>query len=249
MRSYDPSDEDDVITVREERIEPWMLECLARNPGYRGWGPYEDCMANEGGGWHGRCLFDTWSSFGPWGLDDLNECVNFYFYAERDSRDCKACEASGQNPETKRIADEFYDFDSTGRRWCDRLTEDEVDALWAQNRLRFHFSEKPLAEQVNAKERTRAGVHDAINRCILVETRAKRLGVWGACEHCQGQGSIYTSEAARLGLVLWMLHPRKGAARGVDVKNIRQDEVPAVLEWLRKAAERNAQRFECVSRP
>jgi hypothetical protein len=38
-------------------------------------------------------------------------------------------------------------------------------------------------------------VHDGINRCILVETRAKRLGVYGHCEYCDGQGDIFQSEA------------------------------------------------------
>jgi Mg2+-importing ATPase len=49
--------------------------------------------------------------------------------------------------------------------------------------------------------------------------------------------------ATILGIVLCYLHPRKGCSRGVRVKEIRRDELPAVLAFLKTAADRNAERF------
>lgn len=47
----------------------------------------------------------------------------------------------------------------------------------------------PFAEEVNAMDnRGGMGSHDAINRWILIETRAKRLGVYGKCQKCKGSG-------------------------------------------------------------
>lgn len=48
----------------------------------------------------------------------------------------------------------------------------------------------PSAEEVNAKQ-YRGFIHDAINRWILVEVRAKRLGVYGKCLKCRGKGSKF----------------------------------------------------------
>lgn len=246
MRSYDPQDADDVKTAQDTRAEPWMLECIAMNPAYVHWGPYEDYMCSKDEGWGGRVIVDDWKAFGPWSLDDLNECANFYFYVERDSINCEACGQSGLNPASHAVAEDFYDFARTGRRWVDNITQDEADALVAEGRLTDFTRNgiaRPTAEQVNAWSRGGGFGHDAINRWILVETRCKRLGVWGECSACGGSGSIYTSETARLGLVLWMLHPRKGASRGVDVKNITRETLPQAIGWLRDAGKRNAERF------
>lgn len=133
---------------------------------------------------------------------------------------CSACSGTGLNAETKRINDEFYDFDRTGRRWVDNLTQDEVDALVAQGRLAeftHHIELKkgwvpndppthPTAEQVNAWSRGPGMGHDAINRWILVKARAKRLGVYGECPGCGGEGSIWSSEESRLAAEAWQEH-------------------------------------------
>ncbi|RJQ46860.1 MAG: hypothetical protein C4534_02100 [Gaiellales bacterium] len=122
----------------------------------------------------------------------------------RYSTKCPACDGSGHNPATKQIEDDWYDFAGTGRRWSDNLTQDEVDALIEEGRLhdltsRFVRGEgwlptghHPTAEEVNLWSRQGLG-HDAINRWICVETRAKRLGTWGSCERCQGEGEVWTS--------------------------------------------------------
>lgn len=191
-------------------------------------------------------------------------------------RACKECDQTGYNPETKQIADCFYDHDGFGnswtydygfapdgspasrppwrilgesRSWCDAITQDEVDALVAHGRLinfthdivpgegwqpkvwetkgywcpkcheavpqlsSEHHSDvcmctgdetimdlldgddirlhTPTAEEVNLWDSLGGmGGHDAINRWILIETRAKRFGVWGHCSQCRGNGEL-----------------------------------------------------------
>jgi len=240
-------DEEDEAELVEIRAEPWMRSMLRLNPDYTGWGPHEDYMCSKGQGWNSSVDSPSWKKFGPWNLDDLNEVVNFYFYITRDSEDCKECGASGYNPQTKLLSDSFYAHSSpSGVGWNDAITEDEVAALVLKGRLGAEGSSVPTAKEVNASQRGGPKFllqHDAINRFILIETRAKRLGVWGNCDKCDGKGYRYTAETARLGLVLWVLHPRKGASRGVDVRNVSREDIPGVLAFLRSAAERNAMRF------
>ena len=54
---------------------------------------------------------------------------------------------------------------------------------------------------------------------------------------------IYDEPEAKIALQLWFLHPRKGCSRGVYVKNIEESDVPNVIEYLKEAAKRNAERF------
>lgn len=280
MRQF-PEDDDDRKEVERQRIPAWMLDCLKLNPKYVHWGPYEDYMWKPGAnepdpppptniidamftpkknhGWDSRVITEKWAER-SFDLDELNEVVNFYFYAQRDSQNCAACGGSGSNPATKLIADTFYEHSSpTGEFWNDKITQDEVDALVEHHRLHdltsvFVAGEgwkkkdgpNPTAAEVNAWQRGRGMGHDGINRWILIETRARRLGVYGKCEACEGHGGVFTADSARLGLVLWVLHPRKGCSRGVDIRNIREDELPAVFSYLSEAAQRNADRFKGI---
>lgn len=129
-------------------------------------------------------------------------------------RECPFCFGSGLNPATRQISDDFYDFAHTGRRWSDNVTQDEVDALVEHDRLREWrgpverwVSVPRTAAEVNAanaRDRSPFGdmSHDGINRWILIETRAKRLGVYGHCEACDG-GTIWRSPEARAEYEAW----------------------------------------------
>ncbi len=242
MRHY-PKDEYDFKELQKLNAENWMVECLKMDPDYCSWGNYEDYMCHDGNGWDSRCEFNSIQDGGLWGLDVLNELVNFYFEIYRKGENCKNCDQSGYNEETKKISDDWYDFNRTGKRWCNNITQDEVDALWEKNRLHFNFKEKPMAEEVNEKRKGQVFIHDAINKFICIEQRAKRLGVWGYCEQCDGTGYIYTEPKAKLGLQLWILHPRKGCSRGVYIKNIKQEELPVIITYLKEAQKRNNERF------
>jgi hypothetical protein len=137
MRQYDPSSkyfhysQED---AKELNAPEWMLQTLTMNPSYTSWGPYEDYMCGGGTGWSSPLFYESWSMF-DFGLDDLNEVVNFYFEIEKP----------------------------------------DVVAV--------------------------------------------------------------------LNLVLWIIHPRKGASRGVEVKNIQQSDLPNIIKYLKEARDRNHNRF------
>ena len=45
--------------------------------------------------------------------------------------------------------------------------------------------------------------HDGINACILCRHRAQQAGVYGQCEHCKGEGTLYRDDAARQQVEDW----------------------------------------------
>ena len=259
------------------KAKEWQLNLLKKNPDYCSWGNFEDYMwSKKDSGWNSSVELESFKEI--WSLDDYNEVVNFYFEVYRKNHQCPHCEGSNHNKETKKISDDWYDFDHTGRKWCSKITDVEVKALVESNRLSDFFDrgvyfekkenqwysrkdgelikietpEYPLAKDVNdwnerrGKFAKKVGIgHDAINRWICVETRAKHLGIFGHCEHCEG-GYIYDEPEARVALQLWVLHPRKGASRGIYIKNIEENEVEDVLKYLKQAAERNANRFSKI---
>lgn len=226
---------------------PWQLETLKYNPSYTSWGPHEDYMGKEGSGWDCRQVFASWADFGPWGLDDLNECVNFYFSVNRASEECPVCLGNGYHRDAQTVVNTFYShMNPRGEHWNDKITEDEVAALVKAGRLTEWTGKgkTPTAAEVNAAQnRGPFSGHDAINRMILTSTRLERLGLPVECDECEGHGHVFTAPDARVSLTLWMLHPRKGCSRGVEIETIREDELPPVVEWLRTAAARNADRF------
>lgn len=244
MRSYpDMEDKWDRQDVERLNAEPWMLELLRVNPAYPHWGPQEDYMGKRGNaGWEAPVFVESWEEFGPWELDDYNEAVHFYFSVVRDSEDCQTCGGDGYHPEARRVVDTFYaHMNPQGEHWNDKITQDEVDALVERGRVPAGST----AAEINAQNRpgARGLGHDAINRGILIERRLERLGLPQTCPTCQGHGSTYTDEAAHVTLTLWMLHPRKGASRGVEIQRITPQDLAAVRAFLEKAALRNAERF------
>lgn len=243
MIRYYPQDKYDWEEIEDMglRKNDWKLNVLKKNPEYLGWGNYEDYMcSNKESGYGSPVELEDVDSL--WELDDLNELVNFYFTIHRNSKECKYCDGTGLNALTKELEKSWYDFENKGTRWCDRITQDEVDALWDDGRLKGGFKSKPTAEEVNQWERKGFG-HDAINRAICVEQRAKKLGVWGYCSTCEGKGYNYTEDEAHLGLQMWFIHPRKGASRGVYLKNIEKNELEKVIKYLKEAKARNNERF------
>jgi hypothetical protein len=128
---------------------------------------------------------------------------------------CKACDRTGFNPATRRLEEDFYGRGQEG--WQHSITQDEVAALVTAGRLHdlactwtprkqnedgtwsggwepklTETGEQymPTAEEVNHWSRTEPMGHDGVNRWILVETRAKRLGIYGKCEYCNGEGEL-----------------------------------------------------------
>lgn len=110
MRSFDPDDEYDRSHFAKLNAAPWMVYHLSLNPTYTCWGPGEDSMAvasADSGTVADSMELDAWSKFGPWALDEYNECANFYFELDRDSKKCDACE-NGYSPQATRFQNEWY---------------------------------------------------------------------------------------------------------------------------------------------
>ncbi|MDE2103856.1 MAG: hypothetical protein KGL39_41850 [Patescibacteria group bacterium] len=227
--------------------------------GYVGWGPHEDAMCDKGN-WRESISFPSWAAFWAEFADhdpDLNLVADFYF--DQETRPCETCERehlNGYNPATKRIADAFYPHSCPRdmKPWHDKITQDEVQALVDAGRLRVWDKEEniwkspdpvPTAEAFNTANR-RGGLdgHDAINHCILIKTRATRLGVYGHCAECDG--TTY-HETGSMVLNLWLLHPRKGASRGVEIKGVTESDLPQIRDYLRKSWEVHLRHWNWVT--
>lgn len=247
MRHYDQDE------AGKLNAEQWQLDLIKLNPGYVSWGPHEDYMWKEGKSWDSSVIMPTWSEFGPWKLDEYNECVNFYFSVIRNSNDCPTCGGNGYHRDAQEVVSTFYaHMNERGEHWNDKITQDEVQALMDSGRLSDFTRGKPegcvpTAADVNAAQNTRGFMgHDGINRLILTKARLERLGLPVLCDHCGGSGSVFTAPEAHVTLTLWMLHPRKGCSRGVEIERVEQSDLPSIFAFLREAAERNAQRFSAI---
>lgn len=137
--------------------------------------------------------------------------------------DCKKCYGTGYNEATRKLKDDWYAYSrSDGREgWGLHLEQEDVDALLERDRL-WHFTRVPInkwqlwvvlqkraaggnswlpfnngyhptAKEVNAWARKGIG-HDALNRNICVEARAKRMEIYGLCDHCNGEGVWYVND-------------------------------------------------------
>lgn len=122
-----------------------------------------------------------------------------------------------------------YRFDEDSGKWYGRIGGERCEVC---------VPEYPTPEEVNEWSKSGIG-HDAINKYICVRSRAERLGVYGWCESCNGRGKIKTGDT-RIALYMWLLHPRKGASRGVQVKSVRVKDLPQVMDFLSKSRGRMA---------
>lgn len=269
MRHY-PETPKEFEQLEYLNVLPWQALMLKRNPSYVSWGNTEDYMFNKSEGWNSPQVIESWKEI--WAQDDLNEIVNGYYFLSRAHKECQDCSGDGLNKETTKIANAWYNQDGAGLRWCDNITQDEVEALVRQGRLEsfvdssIHFDEDtgrwlkrtagdtvlyseceppqmPSAEQVNKWYKTAIFGHDSINRWICIETRAKRLGVYGKCQTCKGNGFLYTEDTGSLNLQLWVIHPRKGCSRGLIVKNICESDIPSIEAYFQQALSRTNERF------
>lgn len=50
-------------------------------------------------------------------------------------------------------------------------------------------------------------------------------------------------DIAHVSLTLWIIHPRFGASRGLEISFIQENELTDIFAYLREAAHRNAKRF------
>lgn len=137
------------------------------------------------------------------------------------------------------VAEGKIDRSSAMQRWESRNRA--VDVTCKDGTIRNYqvrWRDQVSAEEVNQLSDTRGLFHDAINQWICVEQRAKRLGVWGKCRICKGDGRVYTEPKGRLMLVLWVANPKTGQSYGVEIHNITKAEIPAVHTYIRECGAR-----------
>lgn len=240
--------------IKEMKAKPWQINLLKMNPEYTSWGPHEDYMWVKGEGWNSPIIKESWQDFSDWKLDDYNECVNFYFELNRKSENCSC--GDGYHPEARSVVDSFYNHRApNGVGWRDKITQDEYEVLLKEGRVDCKNYNLPkeereylTLEEVNYQNspQGRGMGHDSINQHILVQARLSRLGIPMLCPLCNGKAYNYVEDFATVSLILWMLHPRKGASRGVEIKNIKKKDLPEVFAYLREAAQRNANRFSKI---
>lgn len=90
-------------------------------------------------------------------------------------------------------ADRLWDFTRIARNEQQRKDVQEKIKSGHNSWLPYNNGYIPTPEEVNEWNKKGIG-HDAINRWICVEARAKHLGVYGHCEICNGEGVIWQSE-------------------------------------------------------
>lgn len=252
-------------------IEKWQLDLLKLNPNYLAWGCYEDYMCSDDAGWRTRSILNDFSEM--WKLDDLNECVNFYFELYRENHQCPECEGHRLNKKTIELYNTWYKhLNDQNYSWADKLEKEEIYALMKSGRLdksltnniRCYFDndkkewrgwkngqnikikepEIPDDLKVNSFYKKGFG-HDSLNCWICVKARAKKLGVYGKCGNCI-DGYIYDEEKGKAALQLWILHPRKGCSKGVYIKEIKKEDLNNVFKYLLEAKKRNNKRFSKI---
>lgn len=241
MRSYTPGDEWDEKELARLEPQPWMVKQLELNPEYVHWGPGEDYMdgVDEQRGWGSGIEKDGWGE-GPFELDNLNEAVHFYFAIHRESFDCALCK-KGVTIEAQELKE------SLGLPFWYRPTDEHLIVLHRERRFHLPEGVEPTIENLRANVQPKGIMVDAITEHVLLEHECKKAGIWHICNACGGAGYIYADDhPAYLSLIVWLLHPRKGASRGMTVKNITQEDLPKVYAFLAHAAKRNAERFEKV---
>jgi hypothetical protein len=226
--------------------------------------PARDCETCKGYGHHPDAQWVTESWYrhsSPFTKSDANELRAKAVLEQFGSRFNDSAVGRGTLPPNDvlaRYGQPFLEHCVTtmenGGEWSTNLTQDEVDELVKEGRLSDFTREwvqgegwkptghSPTAAEVNAKAKTSAMVHDAINSWICQRRRCERLGIPYECPTCEGHGKLFTGPA-HLSLTLWALHPRKGASRGVEIKHVERGEVAKAVEFLQRAAERNAERF------
>jgi len=86
-----------------------------------------------------------------------------------------------------------YQVDRSGRGWVPTWVPQWVPVKIGR---RLPVLQYPTPVGVNAWAKSGCLGHDTINQGICVKTRCKRLGVWGYCEVCGGDGDVWKPSRA-----------------------------------------------------
>lgn len=160
--------------------------------------------------WYGKLPFDPTSTGStPWRHDSPGVRA----FAERNVGNAPDFYGTGENAivrEGRRLASLFNE------QWAHHLSQEDVDALVADDRLRdftHTWSREagwqkieppvtPTAEQVNEWS-LRGMSHDGINASVAVRARCKREGVDDTCRTCRGHASTEAYPGQRAEAEAW----------------------------------------------
>lgn len=273
MRVYPNSDSKyDQYDLKFLEPEGWMIDLLQCNPSYVHWGPHEDYMASDNTGWFSRVIVPSWDDF-EFDLSDYNECVNFYFELSRKETQCPNCKGTGLT-EYANLIQLSFDKDTTiftnddqsktvlnivykelGRyhplyKFCQDMILDP-DGYWGKentlNQREIEYLDNKLTDW---RENTHNKVVNRLSSStgfLFAQERCKDWNIEFLCPTCEGSGYVAAENSqCKVSLILWILHPRKGASRGVKVEDIQEENLPEIFEYLKLAQERNDQRFSKI---
>jgi len=145
---------------------------------------------------------------------------------------CLVCDGSGLNPETKKLGDDWYTYSRTDGKegWEYHLEQEDVQVLLDNDRL-WDFTRIPITEEhqeivkkriaeghnswlpvsngyvptaAEVNEWARDGIgHDSSNRWYCVKARAMRLGIFGHCVLCGGEGQLWHNKDIKEAAEKW----------------------------------------------
>jgi hypothetical protein len=160
------------------------------------------CTSCDGGGYNPatKIIADTW-----YDSENFGVTWRYEYYVDPQG-----------NPATRPP----WKIIGKSQSWCHDITQDEVDALIRGNRL-YDFTHNwksgegwtpkdpmPVVTAAQVNEWSQHGFgHDAINCGICVKQRATRLGVYGYCTCCDGEGVIWPSTADKEKYEAWVETP------------------------------------------
>lgn len=218
-----------------KKLPAYMQKCITlTSDNYNGWGNGQDYMGSDKGQWDSDS--ELCSIKDMWELDVLNECVNFYFRAEKKVKTCPDCSGSGISNRAEEERESIH-YDKYN------LTEDDVIGLYEDGWLKtkpeniHDFWTNPEYSHFNI---------DALRIHTIIKRRAEKKGFNYFCNCCDGDGCLDVDKEYSLALQLWILHPRKGSSKGVLIHNITEQDLPEVFKLLNTARERFNAKFDKI---
>jgi len=196
----------------------------------RGWALWEPGVYKEG---ELHIRHASWDAFRGELANTPFTVFSFRFKLTRPETQCPDCDGSGHTKEMAELDRGFYPHG--GGRWAGwgkgRLTEDEVEALASHNRL---WGTKGITVTPDNVHRFLGpGGHDAINRHILVEARAKRMGFFRLCDSLFIVPKLKTGRDG-IEMLLWTIDPCEGRDRFEVITQISPAEIPDIQNHLRE---------------
>lgn len=158
--------------------------------------PYRsyECKACDGGGYNKETnkIHNEWYNFdnAVYRKNPYRADARYNINAHSNNITESEIEALVRRGRLSGLLDSWYHFDDEKNVWekCDTSVPYD-ERKWVE----CEQPTFPTPEEVNKWNLTSTG-HDAINRLICVEVRAKELGVYGLCECCDGEGEIWFSD-------------------------------------------------------